>query len=67
MISYRKLRIYCMDHKLKLSSVIKECGLSIRITTKINNDENMELATLEKICLHLGINIEDAAEFIKEK
>lgn len=66
MISYRKLRIYCMDHNKKLSNIIKECGLSTKTVTKINNDENMELVTLAKVCLHLGIRVEDAVEFIKE-
>lgn len=55
-----------MDNKLKLSNIVKECGLSTRVASKINNDENIELATLAKICLHLGIRVEDAVEFVKE-
>jgi DNA-binding Xre family transcriptional regulator len=55
-----------MDHNKKLSNIIKECGLSTKTVTKINNDENMELVTLAKVCLHLGIRVEDAVEFIKE-
>ena len=66
MISYRPLRIYCMDNKLKLSNVLKECGLSTRLATKINNDENMELKTLEKVCLYLDIPMECAVEFVRE-
>ena len=67
MISYRPLRIYCMDNKIRLSNVIKECGLSMRFITKFNNDENMEIRTLEKVCLWLGIPIECAVEFVEGK
>ena len=67
MISYRPLRIYCMDHKLKLTNVVKECGLSVKYATRINNDENMEIRTLEKVCLWLGIPIECAVEFVEDK
>jgi DNA-binding Xre family transcriptional regulator len=53
-----------MDNKLKITNVIIDCGLSSKYTTAINNDENMELATLEKICLFLNIKIEQAVEFV---
>lgn len=66
MISYRPLKIYLMDHGLKLSNVVKECGLSMKFITKINNNENIELKTLEKICLHLGISIQEVVEFIPD-
>jgi DNA-binding Xre family transcriptional regulator len=55
-----------MDHGLKLSNVVKECGLSMKFITKINNNENIELKTLEKICLHLGISIQEVVEFIPD-
>lgn len=66
MISYRPLRIYLMDNNLKISNVIKTCGLSMNFITKINNDENMELKTLEKVCLYLDIPVESAVEFVRE-
>lgn len=67
MISYRKLRILVKeDRKLILSHVCKEAGVSTNLVTKINNDQSIELKSLEKICLYLGIEIEDAVEFIDE-
>ena len=66
MISFRPLRIYCMDNKIKLSHVIKACKLSMKFVTKINNDENIELKSLDKICLYLDIPVEQAVAFVKE-
>ena len=56
-----------MDHKLKLSNVMKDCGLSVKYVTRFNNDENMEIKTLEKVCSFLGISVEMAVEFVREK
>jgi DNA-binding Xre family transcriptional regulator len=66
LISYRPLRIYCMDNKLKLTNVIKDCDLSNSFVTKINEDKNIELKVLERICLRLGIPVQDAVVFLKD-
>jgi DNA-binding Xre family transcriptional regulator len=55
-----------MDNKLKLTNVIIDCGLSKNIVTKINQDKNIEVKALEKICLYLGIPVQEAVEFIKD-
>lgn len=54
-----------MDNRLKLTNVIIECGLSKNIVTKINQDKNIEVRALEKICLYLGIQANEAVEFVK--
>jgi DNA-binding Xre family transcriptional regulator len=64
LISYRPLRIYCLDHKIKLTNLVRECGLSNSVVTKINNDINMEIKAIDKICLFLKIPIEQAIEII---
>jgi len=66
LISYRPLKIYCLDHKLKLTNIIKECGLSSNVVTKINQDKNIEVKALEKICLYLGIGVGEVIEFLKD-
>jgi DNA-binding Xre family transcriptional regulator len=55
-----------MDHKLKLTNVIKDCELSSTYVTKINNDQNIEIFTLAKICKRLGIDIGDACKLKEE-
>jgi DNA-binding Xre family transcriptional regulator len=55
-----------MDRKLKPSFVCKEVGLSHNVGTKINNDENIELLSLAKICLYLDIKFDEAVDIIKE-
>jgi DNA-binding Xre family transcriptional regulator len=66
MISYNKLLHLLVDRRLKLSTVCKESGLSFKIVTKINNNENLTLETIEKLCVYLGCEIGDIVEFIKE-
>jgi DNA-binding Xre family transcriptional regulator len=61
-ISYRKLRIILMDRKLKPSSVCKEVGLSHNVGRKIMNDENIEVLSLAKICLYLGVSFNEVID-----
>jgi putative transcriptional regulator len=67
MISYNKLLHILIDRKLKLSNVCKDAGLSYKIVTKINNNENLTLETIEKLCVYLNCEIGDIVEFVKEK
>jgi DNA-binding Xre family transcriptional regulator len=64
-ISYRKLRIILMDKKLKPSSVCREVGISHNVGRNIMNDGNIEIINLAKICLYLGITLDEAVEIIK--
>jgi putative transcriptional regulator len=64
LISYKPLLHMLIDKDLKLTNVVKESGLSSNITTKINNGENITLASLEKLCLFLECRIEDVVEII---
>jgi DNA-binding Xre family transcriptional regulator len=65
-ISYRKLRIAIMDKKISPSFICKEVGISHSIGTKIKEDKNIELFSLCKICIYLGISLDDAVDFYKE-
>jgi putative transcriptional regulator len=56
-----------IDRKLKLSNVCKDSGLSYKIVTKINNNENLTLETMEKLCNYLNCEIGDIVEFVKEE
>jgi DNA-binding Xre family transcriptional regulator len=67
MISYEKFRIYLMRKKLKISNICKEAGLSTNVGTKINNDESIEVKSLEKICLHMSLTPNDVVEFLPDE
>lgn len=56
-----------MDRKLKPSFVCKEVGLSHNVGGKINNDDNIEVLSLAKICLYLGITFDDAIDISIEE
>lgn len=64
-LNYYKLRKILFDRNIKISNVCKEVGLAHSVGTKINKDESIELLTLAKICVYLGIRIEDAVEIEK--
>lgn len=67
MISYKKLLHLLIDRELKLPQVVKEAGLSYKIVTKINNNENLTLETIEKLCNYLSCEIGDIVEFVKDE
>lgn len=66
-ISYRKLRIVLMDRNLKITNVLRDCGLSAGIATRINNDDNIGVETLGVVCRYLGIDIGDGVEIVLDK
>jgi len=66
MISYKKLQHILVDRELKLSNIAKECGVSSSVVTRINNNESVEIKSLEKICLYLNVNIGDVCDIQKE-
>lgn len=66
MISYKKLQHILVDRELKLTNVVKACGLSSNIATKINKNQSVEMKSLEKICIYLNVSIGDVCEFITD-
>ena len=64
MISYKPLLHMLVDKNLRLSNVCKEAGLSYKIVTKINNDENLTIETIEKLCKYLNCRIQDVVEIV---
>ena len=66
MVSYKKLLHILVDRNLRLTNVIKSSGVSASVVTKINNNEYIRLDTLEKICIYLNIQVQEAIEFIDD-
>jgi DNA-binding Xre family transcriptional regulator len=62
-LSYRKLRIILMDRKLRINTVCKAVGVCRSVGTSIHQDKNIGLDNLCKICLYLGIKLDDAVDF----
>jgi DNA-binding Xre family transcriptional regulator len=67
MISYKKLLYLLIDRGIKLTHLVKECGLSSNIVTRINRNQSVELKSLEKICLKLGVNIGDVCDILPDQ
>jgi DNA-binding Xre family transcriptional regulator len=66
LIDYKPLLDYCYNHKIKLTNVVVECGLSKGLVTQINNNKNIEIKALERICLRLGIPVQDVVRFVED-
>ncbi len=66
MVSYKRLLHILVDRDLELTSFILNCGLSSNIVTKIKNNQNVEIKTLEKICLKLEVNIGDICDILPD-
>ncbi len=45
----------------------EKCGIDSKTVRRLKANENIETKTLDKLCDALDCNIEDIAEFIKEK
>lgn len=66
MVSYKKLLHILVDRNLKITQVIKACGLSTNVVSKIKRNQSVEIKTLEKICLYLEVNIGDICDIVSE-
>lgn len=45
----------------------EKCGIDSKTVRRLKANENIETKTLDKLCDALDCNIEDIAEFIKER
>jgi putative transcriptional regulator len=62
MISYKKLLHILVDRDLKLTNVCRDCGLSSSVITRLNSHQSVDVKSLEKLCLYLGVNIGDVCD-----
>ncbi len=66
MISYEKLRIVMAKRKLEWKDIRKALKLTSRTINNLKDDLYVDLATLEKICLYLGLDIGELMEIKKD-
>ncbi|MBM7600478.1 DNA (cytosine-5)-methyltransferase 1 [Virgibacillus halotolerans] len=66
MISYKPLHHTLLNKDLKVTNVCKDLKLSSATRTKLNKNESVSLSTIEKLCSHLEVPIEDVVEIVKD-
>ena len=64
MVSYKPLFRYCLEHDISKADCRRICGISPNTWTKINRNEEVSMAILNKICAALGISYGDIIEYI---
>ena len=64
MVSYKPLFRYCLEHDISAADCRKMCGISPNTWTKINNNREVSMTILNKICAGLGVTYNDIVEYI---
>lgn len=67
MISYKPLRDYLYENEIKISNLASELGISSTTATKLNKDVHVSLETIERICLHLELPIEQVVKIVESE
>lgn len=66
-ISYNRLWKLLIDKKMSKSDLRKAAGIAPNTMTKMNRDEAVTLAVLEKVCAVVHADFGDIIEFIPEE
>ena len=66
MISYDPLLDFLHFSKRNIHDVVKDVGISSRTAAKFRKGESVSLATVERICLHYGLSIEEVVTIMPE-
>ena len=66
MVSYKPLFRYCLEHDISMADCRKMCHISPNTWTKINKNEEVSMAILNKICAALGVSYGDIIEYIPQ-
>lgn len=64
MISYRPLRVFIANKKVKLTDLNEILPTSV--TSKFNKDESVTLTTIDKICQFWNCSISDIVEILPD-
>ena len=67
MISFEPLKETLKEKDMKISHLRNDKGgfLSTDVVTKISKNRNVEVSTIEKICLELDIPVEKVLKIVK--
>ena len=66
-VTYNRLWKLLIDRKLSRSQLRKEENISPNTMTKLNKDEMVALAVLDRICNVLGVDYGDIMQHVNQK
>ena len=66
-VTYNRLWKLLIDRKLSRSQLRKEANISPNTMTKLNRDEMVALAVLDRICNVLGVDYGDIMQHVNQK
>lgn len=71
MVSYKPFRHLCVQRNIQVSGLCKQLNISTATMSKLNakkdNNEYVSLATIEKLCKHFNVGIQEIVEITTEK
>ena len=66
-VSYDRLFHMMIDRKITNAQLMKMCGFSANIITRLKKDEYISLESVEKICRTLNCGVDDILNFMPEE
>jgi DNA-binding Xre family transcriptional regulator len=66
-VSYKKLWKMLIDRDMKKKDLIELCDISKYTIARMNNNENISVETIAKICNALRCGFDDIMELIEDK
>ena len=65
-VSYNKLWKLLIDKKMTKAEMRRAAGISPNTLTKLNRDEEVTMAIINKICTALNVDVGEVMEFIPD-
>lgn len=65
MISYKPLLHWMLENNIKKSVLVNDVGLSWSTVSKLNNNQQVELQVIERICTYFSLKVEEVLEIKK--
>ena len=66
MISYKPLFHWMLERGIKKSVLVNDIGLSWSTVNKLNNDQQVELQVIERICIYFNLKVEEVLTIKKD-
>lgn len=66
MVSYKPLWRYCLENDISKQQCREMCGISANTWTKLNKNEEVSMAILNRICKTLNVSYGDIIEYIPD-
>ncbi|MBQ7371403.1 MAG: helix-turn-helix transcriptional regulator [Blautia sp.] len=66
-VTYKKLFHKMIDMEISNAQLMKKCGFSANIITRLKRDRYVSLESIEAICRVLNCNVDEILEFTPDK